>query len=176
MRSGPWTDEWVAKLKRCAEDGMTSGQIARASKSLFGRPLSRSAICGAAVRYGVEWEAQRPHMQKRKRRGGGGREKGRAVIPEKEVKVKPKTLAQIKAEVLATEEPKPVGPLNTLPDSFAACRWIHGTPGDGDWLTCGQPAVDRSPYCGYHHAKSYTVARVSKNVVPLRVRRSAARH
>lgn len=149
MRTGPWTDRWINALRRAAENGMTSGQIARASQSLFGRELSRSAICGAAVRYGIDWEAQRPHMRKRT----GRPEKGRVVLREAEVKIKRKTLAQIKAETPAAE-PKPIGPLRTLPDG-SACRWIHGTPGDGDWLACGHPTEDGSPYCGYHHAKSY---------------------
>lgn len=168
MRSGPWTAAWVATLRRCARDGMTSGEIARASKSLFGRTLSRSAICGAAVRHGVDWEAQRPHMQKKKKRGGGGREKGRAVLPPEQVKVKRKTLAQIRSEAPA-EEPTPIGPVNSIPDG-SGCRWIHGTPGDGDWLACGHPPLDKSRYCGYHHAKSYTSTPRASNVVPLRVR------
>lgn len=144
-----WNDEEKAALKVLVATGISGGEIAKILSAQFGRPISRSAIGGAANRLGLKLVYRQPKGEK---------------------KAKPPLKGdsnQIRRLKGLLRDPGIVGQVQEPVDESAHCtiweltRWKCHFPlwpdqyrANPSLLYCGAKAKG-SPYCGYHNRVVY---------------------
>ena len=124
------SDEFVAEVKKLAEDGASSGELA----ARFG--LTRNVLIGIAHRNGFSFKSIQPRSTKRK-----------APPKPKVVRVKPRSLPKPPKPVTLSrptyrrrsKDIKPVNPVRLVDAKPFTCRYVIGDPNGPDTMFCGDP-------------------------------------
>ena len=137
-----WTTERFDLLKELAKVGSNSW-IAREINTRTGATFSRNAIIGKKTRNGLESSApcgsSAGNQIPRKRRGNGDGGLQRRLVNRRNMKSKPLPEEAFMQDFIGL-------PLVELEAND--CRYPQG---EGPYLFCGQPAIEGSSYCAYHH-------------------------
>lgn len=146
---GNWTDERVDLLKKLWADGYSCSVIAA---EIGG--ITRNAVIGKVTRLGLPFRKTqkdgRPRGQRWKEchRSPGRR---RFVFPTAPV------LSGVASIVHAPKSPDHLGlTFDQLKPGLFQCRYIDGDVREGTHTYCGQPTLDGSSYCAFHHRICYT--------------------
>lgn len=153
-----WTDERVAMLRQCVEDGLPASVSVERMPICTGETLTRNSMIGKAKRLGIRFSSNDLSVSVLKQKPATKQAKPPVVKPIKapappKVVAKPKPVSR---PAVATKAPGEPFMLTIMELHHGNCRWPLGDPLHDDFAYCGLPWKRESgPYCIDHHRLAY---------------------
>ena len=125
--------------------GASAGLITKELATRIGRPFTRNMVLGKLYRMGIikrKEQLRRPTERLH-----------RPITQPRIKKLKKPKIIFLPRDIVVCDEPKG----STV--SFMECIGCKYPFGKGPYTFCGAPKVDKSSYCGYHHARCYKTIR-----------------